>query len=696
MMNLGGDAGKGRPVDPRFMSPAYQRFGERMNMQSDKELNDLLDFSAFADPYHKMFSPPVSGGQMKPGPGPSNSNPGIDPVMYNAYKQGEEVGSWSQGNPPGYNESRMFSEGQNFNGHPDNMHPFVNNNDIINKNTDLPFARSSFPSRDSITPQGMIGNSNMPMSPESLSPGKQVSPYYQFKNNRSSVEESIRGRRGSGQTAAGKRPKSGSMYSPSPDEFGQESPGRSFTSPKPMYPENYYMENPSSSNPWSSNSGHPTSTYPSSMLPGNFSYSQSSSHNSLHHSHEMGYHHPVSPTQENLINSGLPPMSTFRGQTIPPSSSSFSSTSPTVNGADMVSSRGNQGASQQTGDALGKALASIYSTDHTSSSYGSNPSTPVSSPPPITGTSSQWQRPSQNSSTSPQFEGPLHSLQNITGGRMEERLDDAIHVLRNHAEGQMPGMPPHMIQSSHSNGILAGSMGYGGVLPSGPMDSHMGGNSDSQSHMSSSQENQKSFKSDAEPSESSKEVIKAEKIDDTKSEASTESKSSTAEKSKLNPPPTKRSRKSEGGRNSTITSLGSLDDDGSEVDDPNESPETKAERERLRRQANNARERVRVRDINEAFKELGSMVTMHCGTTQPLTKLMVLQQAVNVITSLEQQVRERNLNPKTACLKRREEEKSEDLPGGRPMNVNAEDLAQGSMGGKCATDPTKPGGGGWW
>ena len=43
---------------------------------------------------------------------------------------------------------------------------------------------------------------------------------------------------------------------------------------------------------------------------------------------------------------------------------------------------------------------------------------------------------------------------------------------------------------------------------------------------------------------------------------------------------------------------------------------------------------------------------------------------------------ERNLNPKTACLKRREEEKSEDMPGGRPMNVNAEDLAQGPMGGK--------------
>ena len=56
---------------------------------------------------------------------------------------------------------------------------------------------------------------------------------------------------------------------------------------------------------------------------------------------------------------------------------------------------------------------------------------------------------------------------------MEERLDDAIHVLRNHAEGQIPGMPGHMMQSSsHSNGILAGSMGYG--MSSGHMDSqHM-------------------------------------------------------------------------------------------------------------------------------------------------------------------------------------------------------------------------------
>jgi hypothetical protein len=64
---------------------------------------------------------------------------------------------------------------------------------------------------------------------------------------------------------------------------------------------------------------------------------------------------------------------------------------------------------------------------------------------------------------------------------------------------------------------------------------------------------------------------------------------------------------------------------------------------------------------------------------KPVTKLGVLQQAVNLITNLEHQVRgkkakeififykcfylERNLNPKAACLRRREEEKSDDHNG---------------------------------
>merc|ERR1719150_1015815 len=74
-----------------------------------------------------------------------------------------------------------------------------------------------------------------------------------------------------------------------------------------------------------------------------------------------------------------------------------------------------------------------------------------------------------------------------------------------------------------------------------------------------------------------------------------------------------------------------------------------------RRWTNNQRERVRVKDINEALKELGRICHTHLKSDKPMTKLGVLNHAVDVIMQLEQQVRERNLNPKVACLKRREE-----------------------------------------
>lgn len=89
---------------------------------------------------------------------------------------------------------------------------------------------------------------------------------------------------------------------------------------------------------------------------------------------------------------------------------------------------------------------------------------------------------------------------------------------------------------------------------------------------------------------------------------------------------------------------GSLDGDGD-----------KAKKDSDRRWTNNQRERVRVRDINEALKELGRICNTHLKSDKPMTKLGVLNHAVDVIMQLEQQVRERNLNPKVACLKRREE-----------------------------------------
>lgn len=84
-------------------------------------------------------------------------------------------------------------------------------------------------------------------------------------------------------------------------------------------------------------------------------------------------------------------------------------------------------------------------------------------------------------------------------------------------------------------------------------------------------------------------------------------------------------------------------------------PEEKEEKEKERRWSNNQRERVRIRDINDALKELGKICSTHQKSDKPMTKLGILNNAVDVIIALEQEVRERNLDPKVVCLKRREE-----------------------------------------
>jgi transcription factor 4/12 len=58
-------------------------------------------------------------------------------------------------------------------------------------------------------------------------------------------------------------------------------------------------------------------------------------------------------------------------------------------------------------------------------------------------------------------------------------------------------------------------------------------------------------------------------------------------------------------------------------------PQEREERERQRRMANNARERLRVRDINEAFKELGRMTQMHMKNDKPQVPVCIFYSRVS-------------------------------------------------------------------
>ena len=118
----------------------------------------------------------------------------------------------------------------------------------------------------------------------------------------------------------------------------------------------------------------------------------------------------------------------------------------------------------------------------------------------------------------------------------------------------------------------------------------------------------------------------------------------------------------------------SHDNDEEEFD-----PETKVVKENERRSANNARERIRIRDINEALKELGRIIMSHLKSDKPQTKLSILNMAVDVIVNLEQQVRERNLNPKIACLKRREEDKCDEVSASGQASLGTSHWAAGGL-----------------
>ncbi|XP_069654241.1 transcription factor 12 isoform X4 [Haliaeetus albicilla] len=667
---------------------------------TDKELSDLLDFSA-------MFSPPVNSGKTRPTTLGSSqfSGSGMD----------ERTGatSWgTSGQPsPSYESSREngslhgkssdlstdieklkpqegFADSPHYSDHLNDSRlgpheglsptPFMNSN-LMGKTSD----RGPFPlyGRDTGLPgcQSSLLRSDMGLgSPGQLSSsGKPGTPYYPF----SGTNQRRRPLHDSPaldplQTKKVRKVPPGlpsSVYAPSPssDDFNRESP--SYPSPKPpssMFASTFFMQDGThnSSDLWSSSNGMSQPGY-GGMLGGSSSHmSQSGSYGSLHTHDRLSYPpHSVSPTD---INASLPPMSSFhRGST---SSSPYvaASHTPPVNGSDnILGNRGNGAGSSQTGDALGKALASIYSPDHTSSSFPSNPSTPVGSPSPLTG-ASQWSRSGGQAPSSPNYENSLHSLQSRMEDRLD-RLDDAIHVLRNHAVGPSTSLSGghgdihSLLGPSHNGpiGSLNSNYGASSLVTSNRQASMVGTHREESVSLNSNHsvlpstvsaqstelnhKTQESYRALSGGLQSQSVAI-----------GPTEIKSEHKEKDEnIHEPPSSDDMKSDDESSQKDIKVSSRGRTSSTNEDEDLNPEQKIEREKERRMANNARERLRVRDINEAFKELGRMCQLHLKSEKPQTKLLILHQAVAVILSLEQQVRERNLNPKAACLKRREEEK---------------------------------------
>ncbi|XP_073692064.1 transcription factor 12 isoform X3 [Garra rufa] len=679
---------------------------------TDKELSDLLDFSA-------MFSPPVNSGKNRP------TTLGSSQFTTSGMDERTSQASWAPGgqSSPSYESSRGFGDSPHYPDHLSDSRlvsheglsptPFMSSS-IMGKSERPPF--SGYGREPGVS--GCQSNLRSDMGLTSPGPvttsGKSPTPFYSYTGpnpRRRSLQDSSS--MDPLQTKKVRKPPPGlptSVYAPTPssDDFNRDSP--SYPSPKPpssMFASTFFDGTHNSSDPWNSSSGISQPGY-GGMLGGSSSHMpQSGNYSNLHSHDRLNYPpHSVSPTD---INASLPPMSSFHRGSASTSPFVTASHTPPVNTAEGVlaaANRGNTTGSSQTGDALGKALASIYSPDHTSSSFPSNPPTPVGSPSPLTvqagaGTAgtTQWPRATGQAPSSPNYENSLHSLKNrvhqqlhehlqdamsflkdVCESRMEDRLDrldDAIHVLRNHAVGSTAALSSdiHSLLGQAHNGPISA---IGSNFPASGLVTNRTAQMGSvhREETVSLNNNHGGLQANAGPTSSSELNHQAEtfrgiasalasqvapaldlKIENHEKDDMHDNHSSDDLKS--DDESDKRDMKQN--RGSTRPSCESFCSSVNEDEDLN--PEQKAERERERRMANNARERLRVRDINEAFKELGRMCQLHLKSEKPQTKLLILHQAVAVILSLEQQVRERNLNPKAACLKRREEEKVSGVSG---------------------------------
>uniref|UniRef100_A0A673KS62 Transcription factor 12-like n=1 Tax=Sinocyclocheilus rhinocerous TaxID=307959 RepID=A0A673KS62_9TELE len=661
---------------------------------TDKELSDLLDFSA-------MFSPPANSGKNRPttlGSSQFNTTGMDERTSQTSWASGGQLVQFREfGDSTHYadqlSDSRLVShEGLS-------PTPFMNSS-IMGKSERPPFSGYGRVPGVSGCQPSLRSDMGLASTGPVTTSGKSPTPFYSYTGSnprRRSLQDSV--------------------YAPSPssDDFNRDSP--SYPSPKPpssMFGSTFFDGTHNSSDLWNSSSGISQPGY-GGMLGGSSSHMpQSGNYSNLHSHDRLNYPpHSVSPTD---INASLPPMSSFHRSSASTSPFVAASHTPPVNTAEGVmaaANRGNATGSSQTGDALGKALASIYSPDHTSSSFPSNPSTPVGSPSPLTaqagaGTAgtvvtasgptgragtTQWPRATGQAPSSPNYENSLHSLKNrvhqqlhehlqdamsflkdVCESRMEDRLDrldDAIHVLRNHAVGSTAALSSdiHSLLGQAHNGPISAigtSFPASGLVTNRTaqmgsvhreetvsLNNNHGGLQANTAPTSSSELNHQADTFRAIASALAGQIASPLDLKIENQEKDEMHDNQSSDDLKSDDESDKRDMKQT--RGSTRPSF--------EIKCHIKNPEQKAERERDRRMANNARERLRVRDINEAFKELGRMCQLHLKSEKPQTKLLILHQAVTVILNLEQQVRERNLNPKAACLKRREEEKVSGVSG---------------------------------
>ncbi|XP_056276538.1 transcription factor 3a isoform X4 [Pseudoliparis swirei] len=605
-------------------------------VETDKELNDLLDFSAFVS--FQMFEPPVSNGKNRPTTLASSQFGG------SGMDDRSGSGPWgpAEQNSPSFNQGRGYAEQGLYNEQEGIASAPMYGSGIVGKAERGPY--SSFTAQPGFMP------SEMPMpSPDALSPSglKSNSQFY-------SSYEGSNSRRRPSQEPIGPQPKKirkvppglpSSVYaSASGEDFNRDNAGYPVSKAGNVFPPPFYVQEGlhPPSDPWGSARSMVQPGY-SAMLGNSPHLSQHAPFTAINPQDRLKRQPlPLSPQNFPMHGSevnGTHPSGFHSGP------SSFGVPSHTPPMADPVMA--NQGtAPGSSGEEIGKALASIYPSDPQSNTFPPSPSTPSGSPQAVSGSASQWTRSSGQATPSPNFEGGIQSMPS----KMEDRLDEAIHVLQRHASGQgVPGLaemhnllssglglPPAFTSAalglaSRVTGLMSGHHEESAGLPSsgGLVHGHHGPTS----VQPGSQPEGFTGLSGSLKRSSGSDIKREDKEDD---------------------------------ENCSITD--SLDD---EEDDEDLPVEVKAEREKVRRMANNTRERLRVRDINEAFKELGRMCQLHLSHEKPQTKLIVLQQAVNVILNLEQQVRERNLNPKAACLKRREEEKvsgvdPQMLGGGHP------------------------------